>query len=198
MVIRDIEPANECIEYCLTNRYLCTKNCYNDASCLFQCNSQFDQCYNSCPCLADCPQGCSACTSTFCACTDFENSEDYLQCEEGIINKNFKNIHELNLTILKAYFNRIYNICILSCSNGDFMCIGACSREYEANMATCPCQSGCPNGCPCPEYTCPAPTTGRTTTSATVSSTTIASQKNTVLVQIEQGKDGFLIKITPF
>ena len=40
----------------------------------------------------------------------------------------------------------------------------------------CPCQSGCPDGCPCPEYVCPITTTTMTTT------TTVASPRTDMLI----------------
>ena len=36
------------------------------------------------------------------------------------------------------------------------MCVSVCSRGYQHKIEQCPCQSGCPNGCPCPDYDCPA------------------------------------------
>ena len=81
----------------------------------------------------------------------------------------------------------MYNRCLLICPPGDAICLSDCVREYQGkvsaissvtlkffkqtkirvvelnrqkeNLNRCPCQSGCPNGCPCPEYTCPATTT---------------------------------------
>ena len=47
--------------------------------------------------------------------------------------------------------------------------MSACSREHHENILTCPCQSGCPNGCPCDVYVCP--TIKPSTTTATVTST---------------------------
>ena len=35
------------------------------------------------------------------------------------------------------------------------MCVGVCSRDYQHKKEQCPCQSGCPDGCPCPDYECP-------------------------------------------
>ena len=37
---------------------------------------------------------------------------------------------------------------------GDVDCLGDCASEYQENLEKCPCQSGCPNGCPCPNYQC--------------------------------------------
>ena len=70
----------------------------------------------------------------------------------------------------------VYNRCLLNCPAGDALCLSECAREYQGkgstflhetkirtsgpncqkeNLNRCPCQYGCPNGCPCPEYTCP-------------------------------------------
>ena len=61
----------------------------------------------------------------------------------------------------------IYELCFLSCSHEDNICLSECSREYLDNQKECPCQENCPNGCPCPNYTCQETTTPiETTTSA--------------------------------
>ena len=43
---------------------------------------------------------------------------------------------------------------MLQCSN-DPQCLSTCNRQYVQSLAQCPCQEGCPNGCPCPDYECP-------------------------------------------
>ena len=63
-----------------------------------------------------------------------------------------------------------YYQCVVFCTPGDVGCITQCSRELEIQMDQCPCKvllqmksfyinfifkSGCPKGCPCPEYECP-------------------------------------------
>ena len=72
----------------------------------------------------------------------------------------------------------LYNVCIRNCPTGDLICVGQCSRSYQDNILQCPCQSGCPNGCPCDEYVCPTVTTSTTNTMTT----TAASPKTDVLV----------------
>ena len=72
------------------------------------------------------------------------------------------------------------------------MCLAVCNRDFENDMRKCPCQSGCPNGCPCDEYVCPITTTSATTTttatvlstttSTTATTTTSASPKTEVLI----------------
>lgn len=66
----------------------------------------------------------------------------------------------------------IYYACIITCLSDDFECNAVCAREYDENKNLCPCKSGCPNGCPCPDYTCPAQSTTTTTTTTTGMTTT--------------------------
>ena len=47
-----------------------------------------------------------------------------------------------------------YSACILACDAGDIVCLAMCSRQLDEDMIKCPCQTGCPNGCPCPNYEC--------------------------------------------
>lgn len=67
------------------------------------------------------------------------------------------------------YYSNIFYECISECQPDDLACRGVCSRQYDENRSSCPCQSGCPNGCPCPNYHCPveSTTTGMTTTTTT-------------------------------
>ena len=53
----------------------------------------------------------------------------------------------------KKYTEQVYHKCIVSCSY-DSNCVAECSRKYSEEILFCPCQIGCPNGCPCTEYTC--------------------------------------------
>lgn len=55
---------------------------------------------------------------------------------------------------LKETFRLNYNQCLLECSPADVDCIGACLTNYNEDIQVCPCQSKCPEGCPCPEYNC--------------------------------------------
>ena len=68
----------------------------------------------------------------------------------------------------------LYNECVFNCPPGDFDCFGVCSREYQAYLETCPCQSGCPQGCPCPEYQCPSESTTTQTVTTTVATINMA------------------------
>ena len=57
------------------------------------------------------------------------------------------------------YYDRTYTSCIVACPIEDVKCLAECSREHHDNLLQCPCQSGCPFGCPCPDYICPVPNT---------------------------------------
>ena len=67
----------------------------------------------------------------------------------------------------------------MNCPTGDVLCVSSCSRQYQNNIESCPCQSGCPNGCPCPEYECPATTT---TTITSTTTTTVAKPRTEILI----------------
>ena len=84
----------------------------------------------------------------------------------------------------KQYYTNIYYECIFVCPPGDFDCLGVCARVYNENRNTCPCQSGCPNGCPCPDYQCPSieSTTTGVTTITTLATTTTTSPSTTTPV----------------
>ena len=59
--------------------------------------------------------------------------------------------------LYKQYYNEIYAACASECTD-DPACISSCAREYAENLEKCPCSSGCPSGCPCPDYDCQADT----------------------------------------
>ena len=86
----------------------------------------------------------------------------------------------------KAYYDRLYMECLFNCTHGDTVCVANCSRDFNSNLLQCPCQPGCPDGCPCPEYQCPSTTTPViTTTTATTTSlttTTAAPTYTTILI----------------
>ena len=104
------------------------------------------RCTNSCPCGPECPEGCSnSCSSSFCKCHgEPEQDVDYLICQEA------------------AYQD--YRHCVIMCQPHDQLCISDCTRAYDDNIYQCPCQPGCLNGCPCPEYECVLSTTDPATT----------------------------------
>ena len=91
-------------------------------------------------------------------------------------------------------YTETYHKCVYSCHPDDIDCFTQCSRNYHQDIQTCPCQSGCPNGCPCPVYQCPTTTTTSpeitTTTSSTKTSILILStfQSNRPLITNGAGK----------
>ena len=74
-----------------------------------------------------------------------------------------------------------YTTCISQCSDKDYPCLAACSRQYKETLKKCPCNENCPLGCPCPNYNCAVKTTRATTTTATasVTSTTTSTTSST-------------------
>ena len=58
----------------------------------------------------------------------------------------------------------VYSQCLLNCPVGEYDCMSTCVREYDEGIDSCPCNSGCPNGCPCPVYQCYSTTTDIPTT----------------------------------
>lgn len=153
---RDLDLSYECSNHCSEIRSNCLESCQESRECQFSCDYSAAECTNSCPCFKDCPTGCGECVSDFCACKDYENNENYKEC--------------------KKQRERDYDKCLLSCEPGDFSCLAVCSRELNNALETCPCQSDCPHGCPCPNFECPyEPTT-------TVSPTQEPEIRSTVLV----------------
>ena len=57
---------------------------------------------------------------------------------------------------IKQFYNKEYTSCTVNCPTNDFVCASECAREYDKNKQNCPCQPGCPDGCPCPIYQCPS------------------------------------------
>ena len=98
------------------------------------------------------------CSTPFCSCRSIETNDDFIACEK--------------------YVQEIYLQCINDCSHDDHLCPSSCNREYTANLKECPCQENCPNGCPCPNYSCQA----ATTTTKVETTTTPVVQNKTVLV----------------
>ena len=132
--------AYECTEYCEQKRSSCRTDCDDfDLNCSFECDYNSIACANSCPCFENCPLGCQDCQTSFCVCHDYENHEDYVEC--------------------LAYYEDVFTLCTGICSETgfDMECVMQCYRDYEGNVETCPCQSRCPDGCPCPFYDCPTP-----------------------------------------
>ena len=91
-----------------------------------------------------------------CQCIDLEMNGDYVDCEIAA--------------------SDAYGACIFDCDKTDSSCLTDCSRQYAEQIERCPCQSSCPNGCPCPEYQC------TTTTTELVTTTPSSEAKSAVLV----------------
>ena len=66
-------------------------------------------------------------------CEDLESNEDFGQC--------------------KSFYQEQLLDCSSSCKT-DPACESQCSRDYDENLKSCPCQEYCPGGCPCPSYEC--------------------------------------------
>ena len=155
--------ANECANFCDDIEEQCLTACDGDSFCDFDCRVDGADCTYHCPCYTGCPTGCRGCTSAFCKCIDYESSPDFLACEK--------------------HYEDIYTACIVSCDAGDFRCLATCTRDLDQSLLDCPCQSNCPNGCPCEKYECPQTTTAITTTTASItSSTTSMTPSTSVLI----------------
>ena len=87
----------------------------------------------------------------FCSCYDYESNSDFLKCRD-----------ELEVEYLGCLYN----------CNHDTLCMSTCHRTYDENIKHCPCQPGCPSGCPCPNYDGCITTTTTTSTAATTSTST--------------------------
>jgi hypothetical protein len=53
----------------------------------------------------------------------------------------------------EAKANEDYLHCIGDCDD-DTSCLSGCSRLYNDQLTSCPCNENCPDGCPCPIYEC--------------------------------------------
>ena len=45
--------------------------------------------------------------------------------------------------------------CFEGCGT-DSLCLLDCTSDFETALKDCPCQEGCPDGCPCPNWDCDA------------------------------------------
>ena len=55
--------------------------------------------------------------------------------------------------LCKDDFERELLACLATCDD-EPICVAQCNRELADNIDKCPCQQGCPDGCPCPDYYC--------------------------------------------
>ena len=53
--------------------------------------------------------------------------------------------------LCKEKVQSAYLSCVEKC-NSNTDCISSCNREFDHLLNQCPCESGCPDGCPCPVY----------------------------------------------
>ena len=71
--------------------------------------------------------------------------------------------------------------CYTDCHEDEY-CITKCIRDYDYYVYHCPCNGGCPDGCPCPVYDCPGfttQTTAQETTSVATTDTTTSKTSTT-------------------
>ena len=126
--------SNECyllLDICLLSCEYGKTDSITD--CLTKCDYDHESCVMSCPCHSDCKQGCSNCKSKYCTCSTDEAIEDKQTC----LDQNEK----------------VYMSCLYGC-NHDSVCMADCGRSYDENIRDCPCNEGCPQGCPCPNFDC--------------------------------------------
>ncbi|CAG5114057.1 Oidioi.mRNA.OKI2018_I69.chr2.g8137.t1.cds [Oikopleura dioica] len=113
----------------------CRQNC-NDLTCDNECAIEYVECLSDCPCGVNCPNGCEDCEHPTCQpspCEIPEENKDFLRC---------KNSNE-----------KMLNGCLSNCYSYD--CSEICTQEFLENTKNCPCNPGCPQGCPfCPDYNC--------------------------------------------
>ena len=90
-------------------------------------------CIGTCPCFDSCPNGCQDCSHPLCACYDQSSDQDFMFCSE--------------------YAELGYRKCTLDCQH-DISCYQKCEDQFQESLNNCPCNPGCPNGCPCENYEC--------------------------------------------
>ena len=83
--------------------------------------------------------------------------------------------NEPDITNCQNAVDEKYGACVTSC-NQDPSCASTCNREYAQDKMKCPCEDGCADGCPCPQYDCISETTTMVTT------TTTPKPKDSVLI----------------
>ncbi|CAG5101913.1 Oidioi.mRNA.OKI2018_I69.chr1.g58.t1.cds [Oikopleura dioica] len=134
----DLELGEICTSHCADEISKCMAECPpGDVSCENICIRDGFTCVDGCPCNIDCPTGCQDCPAFVCsACFSPENNEDHVNCIE--------------------FFGNELSKCTKNCENELFrsLCQDQCDQEYFINIETCPCEPGCPDGCPCPNYEC--------------------------------------------
>ena len=108
-------------------------------------------CIGACPCFDQCPSGCVDCNHPLCVCFDQERDEDFVFCRD--------------------YNELAFRKCTLECQH-DNACFMQCNADFEEAIEQCPCNAGCPSGCPCEEWDCVYDSSTTTTTKVEQSTTT--------------------------
>ena len=131
----DIDLGEVCSTSCEDILLTCLDNCdWGDVSCERVCVRDGFDCIDGCPCHADCILGCQDCTADICnACAVPEENDDHVKCFAELEQELFK--------------------CIQNCG-GNSSCVTLCSVQYSQDILNCPCEEGCPDGCPCPNFNC--------------------------------------------
>ena len=126
---------------------ICKLNCKENIECLIECDYDVENCTSACPCHRDCIDGCSECDSPYCVCYGDGANEEKKECLDKL--------------------DQVYISCLINCEH-DEVCVSKCAREYNEGVSECPCNDGCPQGCPCPNYECSGETTTTPTTTTSV------------------------------
>ena len=145
-----------CSNDCYKELVPCRIDCETNLDCLIGCDYALSDCLSICPCHTNCSDGCTECLdSPYCVCARDQPNPDKEKCVDE--------------------FDQIYLMCVADC-NRELACISQCIRDYDENVYNCPCNNGCPLGCPCTDYRCPTSTTETTTATATTTTKTTTTK----------------------
>ena len=127
--------------------------CAGDTVCQSDCNRAHTEALRFCPCHANCFNGCP-CTyeSDFCV---------------GVYDTCLQDNHDEN-EVCRSWAQQRWNKCLNGCEPFDAGCENICTNSFEVDIASCPCNQRCMDGCPCQgNYQCGTilTTTSPTTTS---------------------------------
>ncbi|CAG5104514.1 Oidioi.mRNA.OKI2018_I69.chr1.g1292.t1.cds [Oikopleura dioica] len=139
-VLREGECPDEdlailCDSHCYIDYAACKDAC-EESGCERICLNAYAGCYSRCPCFELCPNGCSDCDNSVCTCRSPEiDNIDHRQC------------------IKEA--NDHFTSCVGNCQYTERACYDQCYSLLVEESDKCPCNSGCPLGCPCESgYSC--------------------------------------------